>query len=200
MKRIIYLSVLVLLLCTNTALAKSKFEAGLLFGSYQPSLEKFKEARKIFFLELEKSPTYGCILSYRITPRWKARIQLDSSKFKALMVRQYDVNFETTTISVLSLFDLFTYKKCKIYGGAGLTDYQVKTWISGFKEYALFHRFGPPWGTVVLLGLTTFPKKPYQISGEIQYVTGSDGQIQYREKVPLEWDGFKILLNFAVKF
>lgn len=200
MRKIICLSVLVLLFCTGTTLADSKFEAGLLFGSYQPSLERFKEARKIFFLELKKTPTYGCTLSYKITPRWKARIQLDFSRFKALMVRQYDVNFETTTISVLNLFDLFEYKNCKIYGGAGLTDYQVKTWISGFKEYALFHRFGPPWGTVVLLGLTTLPKKSYQISGEIQYVTGSDGEILYREKVPLEWDGLKILLNFAVKF
>lgn len=195
MKKIIYFTILALLLCTGIAFADTKWEANLLLGSYEPSLARFKKARQVF--ELNKTYTYGCTLTYQILPECKIHAQIDFSEFEALMIYQMGMKFRVTTISLLSTVDLFHFKDLKVYGGIGLIDYRVKSWIPGFREFACSHNFGLPWGTVVLLGMAIPVGKSYQLEGEVQYVTGADEELY---GIPLEWDGFKFLIGIGLKF
>lgn len=194
MKKIICLSVLVLLLYTGTALADSKFEAGLLFGSYQPS---FSRVEQLFLMLNFKQEGYtkGYALSYRITPNHRISMQIDFSKYQDPV----GIKIKTTTISLLGILDLFEYQNLKIYGGIGVIDYQVKSRQPPFlsSPRTSKHDFGFPWGTVVLLGVATPLGKSCQFKGEIQYVAGSDGKLY---GIPLDWDGPKFLLSFEIRF
>lgn len=199
MKKIIYLSTLVFLLCTSIGFAGSKIEARLLFGGYQPSFSTINHTFRIF--KLEGKNTQGFSLSYQINPTFRTGVQLEY--FESVAQGPYsvlDIRLETVAVSVLGLYDLFQFKNHKLYGGIGLIDYrvrsQVKNWLPWLGDPPTSeHNFGFPWGSVVLFGISIRLNKSYQIKGEIQHVTGTDGELF---DTPLDWDGFKFLVSIGM--
>lgn len=197
MKRIICLSIFLLLLCTSIALTKSKFEAGLLFGSYYPSFSRHPHTRDVFGLNGDSIKGY--VFGYQITPELTIRLQIDSFQIeKPSPTAPQGLKIKATTISLSGTIDLFQYENYKIYGGVGLVDRRVKVRWSGFGNLPYYaYDFAPPWGAVLLFGVGIPLGKFCLLKGEIQYVTGDDGELYY---IPLDWNGPKFLVSLGIKF
>lgn len=190
MRKILFLSVLIPLLCTLTVSAKSKFEVALFFGSYQPSFSRINE--KFYGLNLSGGKIQGYALSYQVLSNCDIRIQIDFLECRSHCPHpEIDIRLKTTVVSVLGVVDLFQYPKYKLYAGMGLTDCRVNSPL-----YAK-HDFGSPRSAVILLGVATPLHKSCQLKTEVQYVTGADGELFF---VPLDWDGFKFLVSLGIKF
>ena len=150
---------------------------------------------------------YGCALNYQLFPKYKIRIQMGFSNYSVPhMTIPLQHTFESVelikvnaiTISVLAIRELLSHDNFSLYGGIGFIDYQIKTRVPAFNgDIHSLYGFGFPWGTVVLLGLTSSPSKSYHLKAEIHYVTGTDGQLFL---TPLDWDGLKFLVSIGVKF
>ena len=197
MRKIIYLSILVFLLCTGIGLAESKFELNYNIGSYWPSFPNHPQTQRVF--NLNQTIIQGCSLSYGITPEFSVRLQVDSFKMEKLSPTGAPVSLviEATSVSILGLTDLFTYKNYSIYGGIGLVDRSVRTRCSGWGNLPYYtYGFGFPWGITVAIGMKT-SYKILQVSIEAQYTSGVDGELY---DIPLDWDGFKFLIGAGMKF
>ena len=201
MKRIIYFSTLVFLLCSNPAFASKKWETSLFLGSYRPSFSTFND--EWYDYKLRGGTVYGCALDYRITAYYRVRLQLDFFDFKSggrrRIYEREDFRLKAVTISVLGLLNLFRYQNYKMYAGIGFVDHQIKTWVPSYflSPSSSTYNFGFPVATVVLIGIATPLKQSHYIKGEIQYVAGSDGRLY---DIPLDWDGFKFLMSLGIKF
>ena len=197
MRKIIYVSILVFLLCTSIGLAESKFELSYNFGSYRPSFPNHPQTQKVF--NLNQISFQGLGFSYKVNPELSVRLQVDSFKIEKLSPTGAPVSLviEATSVSILGLTDLFTYKNYSIYGGIGLVDRSVRTRWPGWGDPPYYtYDFGFPWGITTSIGIKT-SYKILQVKIEAQYTTGIDGELFY---IPLDWDGFKFLAGLGIKF
>lgn len=170
--------------------ANGKFEAGLFFGSYQPSFSRVNE--KFYGLNLGGGTIQGYTLSYQVLSNCNIRIQIGFCESRSHCPHpEVDIRLKTTIVSVLGVLDLFQYPRHKLYAGMGLTDCQVNSPL-----YAK-HGLGPPRGAVILLGIATPLHEFCQLKAEAQYITGADGELFF---VPLDWDGFKFLVSTGITF
>jgi len=195
--KIICILALLIFLSPSVVFASGKFEAGLFFGSYQPSFSRVND--RFYGLNLSGSKIQGFTLDYRILPDYTIRLQMGFSEYRSHSPHpQIDIRLKTTIVSVLGVLDLIQHQNYKLYGGMGLVDCRIHSnepildWPPGSK-----HDFSFPWGTVVLLGIATPLDKSYQLKGEIQYVAGTDGKLM---RIPLDWDGLKFLVSIGIKF
>lgn len=199
---VICILTLLIFLSPSTIKANNKFEADLFFGSYYPSFASalIRIEKTFYTLEIGTCNIQGFAFSYRITPNYEIRIQVDSSESEA-QIRSFPTGIRSsiTAVSMLGVLDLFQFQNHKLYSGFGLIDYQVKSkqplFLSNYPSSK--HDFGFPWGVMVLIGLATPPNQCYQVKGEIQYVMGADGELL---GIPLDWDGPKFLVSFGIKF
>jgi len=184
-------------LCISIASAKSKFEAGLFFGSYQPSFSRVNE--RFYGLNLSGSKIQGFTLGYQILPDCSIRVQIGFSEYRSHSPHpKIDIRLKTTIVSVLGVLNLIQHQNYKLYAGMGLVDYQIDS-----NEPILDnppsskHNLAPPWGTIILLGMATPIGKSCQLKGEVQYVAGADGELI---SIPLDWNGLKFVVNLGIKF
>jgi hypothetical protein len=190
MRKIICVSILVFLLCTSIGLAESKFEIGMFSGSYQI----FTRHNPPELLTVKGDYIYGYEASYRLSPRFRIQVQLDS--FDAVGSSPgYPVwyKIETKGISILAVFDLFHYGSQTIYGGIGVTSQEIKIWkcnAYGSIPYYV-HNFDFPLGMVYVVG-SAISYHFLQLKGEIHIMGSAGGK--------LDWNGYKFLIGVGVKF
>ena len=196
MKKVICLLTLVFFLCSSVAFANKRFEGNLMYGLYLPSLPNHPNTQRVF--NLNRITIQGCSLSYQILPKLSVRLQVDTFRIEAPdPTAPIPLVIEATSVSVLGLTDLFTYKNYSVYGGIGLVDRSVRTRGPGWGNPPYYtYSFGFPWGITSVIGVKT-SYKILQIRAEAQYTSGIDGELFY---VPLDWSGFKFLASVGIKF
>ena len=184
--KIIYILIWLIFLSPSVIFANGKIEAGLLFGSYQPSASSIwiKTDSKLSRANLTHSKIIGYALIYRIIPSYRLRLQVDFSEQSLSPMK-----LKITAASLMGIFNLFQYPHYRIYTGFGLIDYQIENQISRYG-------FGFPWGVVTPLGMSISPNQRCYIKAEVQYIMGANTKLS---NITQKWDGLKFLLNLGIK-